>query len=180
MERAYIDLQEHESKILLQRDQLQELNEKIKKSNAAKLQFYTNISHELRTPLTLIMAPIEQLTKLKGLTSGIQQKHSLIYKNAHRLNELINQLLQFRKVETGNLKLKAKKGDIVQFIVNLSDQFVEYEIENFKMLKNLTDVDGIVFSFNSVHPKWSFVKTNSRGFVKEVAEKNPISNMASF
>jgi dTDP-glucose pyrophosphorylase len=47
------------------------------------------------------------------------------------------------------------------------------------MLKNLTNVDGIVFSFNAVHPKWSFVKTNSRGYVTEVAEKKPISNIAT-
>lgn len=60
-----------------------------------------------------------------------------------------------------------------------SDQIIEYEQNNFNMLKNLTNVDSIVFSFNAIHPKWSFVKINSRGFVTEVAEKNPISNIAT-
>ena len=61
-----------------------------------------------------------------------------------------------------------------------SDQIIDYSPENFKYLKLLTDnIDGIVFCFNSMHPKWSFVKTNSRGFVCEVAEKNPISNIAT-
>jgi len=60
-----------------------------------------------------------------------------------------------------------------------SDQFVEYEPNNFLTLKNLTNVDSMVFTFNAVHPKWSFVKTNSRGFVTEVAEKKPISNIAT-
>ena len=60
-----------------------------------------------------------------------------------------------------------------------SDQYIEYEPENFKMLKNLSDVDSMVYTFNAVHPKWSFVKTNSRGFVQEVAEKKPISNIAT-
>jgi len=60
-----------------------------------------------------------------------------------------------------------------------SDQYIDYEPLNFHMLKNLTNVDGIVFSFNAVHPKWSFVKTNSRGYVTEVAEKKPISNIAT-
>ena len=60
-----------------------------------------------------------------------------------------------------------------------ADQFIEYEQENFKMLKNLTDVDSIVWCFNAVHPKWSFVKTNARGFITEVAEKRPISNIAT-
>jgi len=60
-----------------------------------------------------------------------------------------------------------------------SDQWIDYESENFMTLKNLTNADSIVFTFNAVHPKWSFVKTNSRGFVTEVAEKKPISNIAT-
>ena len=60
-----------------------------------------------------------------------------------------------------------------------SDQIIEYEKENFNYLRNLTNLDSIVFCFNAVHPKWSFVKINARGFVTEVAEKNPISNIAT-
>ena len=60
-----------------------------------------------------------------------------------------------------------------------SDQIIEYEIQNFNMLKNLTKVDSIVWTFNDVHPKWSFVKVNSRGYCIEVAEKKPISNIAT-
>jgi hypothetical protein len=60
-----------------------------------------------------------------------------------------------------------------------SDQIIEYEQNNFNMLKNLSNVDSMVFCFNAVHPKWSFVKINSRGFITEVAEKNPISNIAT-
>jgi NDP-sugar pyrophosphorylase family protein len=60
-----------------------------------------------------------------------------------------------------------------------SDQYIEYEKDNFNLIKNLTNVDAIVWSFNAVHPKWSFVKTNSRGFITEVAEKRPISNIAT-
>jgi NDP-sugar pyrophosphorylase family protein len=60
-----------------------------------------------------------------------------------------------------------------------SDQVIEYSPENFNYLKNFTSTDGIVFTFRAVHPKWSFVKTNSRGVVTEVAEKNPISDIAT-
>jgi NDP-sugar pyrophosphorylase family protein len=60
-----------------------------------------------------------------------------------------------------------------------SDQFIEYEKENFVTMKNMVDTDAIVYTFNAVHPKWSFVKTNSRGFITEVAEKKPISNIAT-
>lgn len=60
-----------------------------------------------------------------------------------------------------------------------SDQVIEYSKENFETLKTMTSVDSMVYTFHAVHPKWSFVKTNSRGFVTEVAEKNPISDIAT-
>jgi len=60
-----------------------------------------------------------------------------------------------------------------------SDQYIEYSPENFKMMKSFANVDAIVYTFEAVHPKWSFVKTNSRGMVIEVAEKKPISNIAT-
>ena len=60
-----------------------------------------------------------------------------------------------------------------------SDQIIEYSKDNFVSIKTLTNVDGIVFTFNALHPKWSFVKTNKHGFITEVAEKNPISDIAT-
>lgn len=66
-----------------------------------------------------------------------------------------------------------------ELLIANSDQIIEYEKENFQYIKNLTDVDGIIFTFTAVHPKWSFVKTNSRGYITEIAEKNPISNIAT-
>tara|TARA_R110002020_G_scaffold84888_10_gene209913 strand:- start:17 stop:739 length:723 start_codon:yes stop_codon:yes gene_type:complete len=69
--------------------------------------------------------------------------------------------------------------DEEDLLIANSDQIIEYEAPNFLTLKSLTNVDSMVFTFNAVHPKWSFVKTNSRGFVTEVAEKRPISNIAT-
>ena len=60
-----------------------------------------------------------------------------------------------------------------------SDQFIEYQKQNFLSLKNMTTADAIVWTFNAVHPKWSFVKTNSRGYITEVVEKRPISDIAT-
>jgi len=70
-------------------------------------------------------------------------------------------------------------NDDEDLLIANSDQYIEYEPENFKLIKNNMNVDSIVFTFNAVHPKWSFVKTNSRGFITEVAEKKPISNIAT-
>ena len=70
-------------------------------------------------------------------------------------------------------------NDDEDLLIANSDQIIECRFENFKLLKALAVVDAIVFTFNAVHPKWSFVKTNSRGYITEVAEKNPISNIAT-
>jgi dTDP-glucose pyrophosphorylase len=60
-----------------------------------------------------------------------------------------------------------------------SDQIVKYRPENFLTIKNMIATDGIIFTFNSVHPKWSFAKINDCGLVTYVAEKIPISNIAT-
>jgi NDP-sugar pyrophosphorylase family protein len=59
-----------------------------------------------------------------------------------------------------------------------SDQIIDYRRENFLTMKNMTTVDGIVFTFNAVHPKWSYVRVQD-GYVAQVAEKVPISNIAT-
>lgn len=66
-----------------------------------------------------------------------------------------------------------------ELLIANSDQVLKYSMENFKLLKSLTAVDGIIFTFNAVHPKWSFVKVNSQGMITEVREKTPISNIAT-
>ena len=70
-------------------------------------------------------------------------------------------------------------NDDEDLLIANSDQYIDYQPQNFNMLRNQTSCDAMVFTFNAVHPKWSFVKTNSRGFVTEVAEKRPISNIAT-
>lgn len=97
--------------------------ENMEKLNKAKLQFFTNISHEFRTPLTLILGPVQNL-----LDSGTMDKtfraHALnISNNAQRLLRLVNQLLDFRKAESGNLKLEVSEGNIVRFIKEIKLSF---------------------------------------------------------
>jgi ligand-binding sensor domain-containing protein/signal transduction histidine kinase len=83
--------------------------------NQERFRFFTNISHEFRTPLTLILGPVEELLEKEGQASALGQKLGLIFKNARKLLELINMLLDFRKVETGNMKLRVTKGNLVKF-----------------------------------------------------------------
>lgn len=78
--------------------------------NDERLRFYTNITHELRTPLTLIVGPLEDLAGDGSLAVAYRKKIGLVYKNALRLLDQVNRLLDFRKVETQNRRLSVSKG----------------------------------------------------------------------
>jgi signal transduction histidine kinase/ligand-binding sensor domain-containing protein/CheY-like chemotaxis protein/AraC-like DNA-binding protein len=93
--------------------------EKEKELSELKLNFFTNVSHELRTPLTLIMSPSEFLIKNAEPGSEVRQKAELVHRQAHKLLDLVNQLMNFRKVETGNLSLQMQTLDIVPFITEI-------------------------------------------------------------
>jgi len=77
------------------------------------------------------------------------------------------------------LLAKSLINDDDALLIANSDQIIEYSKENFKILKDHTKADSFIYVFNDTHPKWSFVKLDSNGFVNEVAEKNPISNIAT-
>ncbi|HTI58274.1 two-component regulator propeller domain-containing protein [Mucilaginibacter sp.] len=87
-----------------------------------KIRFFTNVSHEFRTPLSLIMAPVDKILKQVS-EPDIQRQLHLVNRNARRLLNLVNQLLDFRRMEYQELKLHEKPGDIVRFIKELSYSF---------------------------------------------------------
>lgn len=99
-----------------QSENLKKLNEEVKEANQAKLKFFTNVSHELRTPLTLIIGPLENLIANKKVEPWITKQHLLVHRNSRRLMELINQLMDFRKLDAGYLKLKVRHQDIIEFL----------------------------------------------------------------
>lgn len=89
----------------------------------AKLQFFTNITHELLTPLSIIMAAVDELKQQHGTDSVEAQEYDLISVNATRLTRLIQQILEFRKAESGNLRLKVAEGNISQFVAQCVSAF---------------------------------------------------------
>lgn len=98
-------------------------NQRQEELNRMKLEFFTNISHEIRTPLTLILAPLE---KLEGEIKGNEKAYSqlmLIKENAMRLFKLVNELLDFRKAETGNMKLYITLNNIVSVARGVFNSF---------------------------------------------------------
>jgi len=106
--------------------------------NQYKLQFFTNISHEFRTPLTLIIAPAAILEEQLGEKKRLGQYARSIFQNANRLQRLISELIEFRKVETKNMKLSVGRYDLVQYISKLSKAFEVYARLNDLSLRFLT------------------------------------------
>lgn len=86
---------------------------KMEEVNHAKLQFFTNITHELLTPLTVTSAALEEL---KIVSPKHKEFYVVMENNINRLIRLLQQILEFRKAETGNLKLKVSKGDLASFV----------------------------------------------------------------
>jgi len=100
---------------------IQELeNAKVEEINHSKLQFFTNITHELLTPLSIISASVDELKKD---IPGYSSQFKVMYSNINRLVRLLQQILEFRKAESGNLKLKVSQGDITMFVANSVEGF---------------------------------------------------------
>lgn len=96
--------------------------------NQLKFRFFTNISHELRTPLTLILTPLEVLRK-KVTDEQVLRQLDMVYKNAQELYTLVNQLLDFRKMEMRMEKLHLTAGDLEEFISTLYANFQPFAKE---------------------------------------------------
>jgi CheY-like chemotaxis protein len=92
-------------------------------ANEAKFSFFTNISHEFRTPLTLILSPLDEMLKDEGAQKSESKSLKVIQQNAFRLLGLVNQLLDYRKLEYDNQKVKVSENDMVGFVREITDSF---------------------------------------------------------
>lgn len=106
-----------------QRDQLQELNQKLEEATQSKLIFFTNVSHDLRTPLTLISEPVAQLASADNLSSQQKSLIKIADKNVRILKRLINQILDFRKYENDKLALNLTEIDLGKALEDWTDSF---------------------------------------------------------
>jgi len=110
-------------KLTLLRIKERKEKERAEETNQLKLQLFTDISHDFRTPLTLIIGPLEKMVRKKLGDSYIRQQHDIMLKNAKMLLQLINQILDFRKSESGKLTLQATKNNIIPFIKDVKSSF---------------------------------------------------------
>ncbi|CAL1517169.1 two-component regulator propeller domain-containing protein [Chitinophaga sp. MM2321] len=112
-----------------------------------KIKFLTNVSHEFRTPLSLIMAPVDKMLQHPQLAEHIGQMN-LIKRNARRLLNLVNQLLDFRKMEVHELKLDLNTGDIIKFIKDVSFSFMDIADQNRIRFTFDTDTEQLDTTFD--------------------------------
>lgn len=89
----------------------------------AKLRFFTDISHEIRTPLTLVISPLLKLIQEDNDTSR-SYIYQLMYKNANRILRLINQLLDIRKIDRKQMKLRVQETDVISFVSDIIESFL--------------------------------------------------------
>lgn len=99
--------------------------ENIRKNYQMRIELFTNFSHELRTPLTLITGPVDDMIKNEQLPPNLKYPMKQIQKNANRLLLLVNQLMDFRKLEHGSMQLKLSNLNIPLFISEQIDSFSE-------------------------------------------------------
>ncbi|MEZ4874592.1 MAG: response regulator [Flavobacteriaceae bacterium] len=129
----------------------QKTHRKLKELDTAKSNFFTNISHEFRTPLTLISAPIEKRLEDGNLSKEDRHDFELVERNSKRLLHLVDQLLDLAKLESGNLTLKIKEGDLSAHLKSIAASFehkatiqnLKYEVSILDSLKGYYDTDAL-------------------------------------
>lgn len=107
---------EHEQQIVAMSDELREATQ-------AKVDFFTNISHEFRTPLTLILGFTEDLHPNENLNKETRQSIGFVRQNAYRLLRLVNQLMDFRKIESDGMRVRASEQDLTDFVRNIMKSY---------------------------------------------------------
>lgn len=158
--------------IIDQRNTIAAMAEKADHATQEKLRFFTNISHEFKTPLTLIMGPIDDLLA-RGMDAKLNPRENLILikKNALRLLRLVNQLMDFRKIEDKKMMVRAVSSDIIHFTEDVMAAFeriaqkrrIDFQLNcNLRNLQVWFDpdmIDKVIFNLLSN----AFKFTNDKG-----------------
>ncbi len=127
--------------------QIEEDAKKKDELSQMKFRFFTNVSHELRTPLTLIISPMESM--MKEITDEkLHGKLQLMYRNAQRLLNLVNQLLDFRKNEMAGLHLTLSEGDIVAYVRSICTSFLMLSEKKHVHLTFFSAMESLNMSFD--------------------------------
>ncbi|MDP4253931.1 MAG: two-component regulator propeller domain-containing protein [Bacteroidota bacterium] len=121
---------------------LKELEERKREEiHQVQLQFFTNISHEFRTPLSLILGPLERLMK-EDAGPAFRHYYSVMHRNIHRLMGLITELMDFRKLESGSLRLHVTKGNLNGFLEEIAEEFRDWALQKEILFRTILSHQG--------------------------------------
>lgn len=177
------ELEIRNNKITIQRNQIEKFAEEVKMSNDAKVNFFTGLSHEFKTPITLILSSIESLSESNSIKDNkLIREVGLIYNNSKRLLRLINQLLDFRKIEDRKFVLKASETNLYEFSTRIFEDFkreaqkrnIDFSIktndENLKIFIDRNLMDKVYF--NLLSNAFKFTPDNGSIHINIVNEAN--------
>ena len=139
--------------------------------NAMKLKFLTNLSHDFRTPISLIIGPVDQLIEEEG-NPGKFDKLKMVRRNARRLLNLVNQLLDFRKMEEQELKLQLSKGEFISFLKEVTESFRDMSERKQICFTFTTCIDRLDVFFDRDKMERIFFNLLSNAFKFTLAEGN--------
>lgn len=123
--------------------------ERLKELHQLKLKYFTDISHEFRTPLTLITSPLEELLEAKKVNKWTRKKLKTMYYSSKRLLLLVEQILEFREIESGNYKVKAEPLALEDYLLQV--------VESFKILADKKSIQ-LNFEYHCSHPAYELDK----------------------
>ncbi len=146
--KQYADLERKNSELNRKRLENLEITEKLREADEKKLKFFANISHELRTPLTLIVGPAENLIKNLTLDKNTLEQLNLIHKNGNRLLRLMNELLDFQKIDSDSMRIRLFQGNLDEFINNVVNAFEGYARKHHIDLYYACNSKGFVTLFD--------------------------------
>ena len=155
-------------KITRQKAQLSRMARKVQELTLDKIAFFTNITHEFRTPITLIIGPIERALKLSYNPQVIEQLN-FVERNSKYLLSLVNQLMDFRKIESDKLNIVATKGDFVSFIHSLLTPFEVFAGERNISIKHYFHMKSseIFFDEEAMHKVITNLLSNAIKFTPD-------------
>lgn len=124
-------------------EELKRLNEEVLELTHSRLVFFTNISHELRTPLTLIADPVEMLLEDSGIKGKSRELLKMVQRNALALQQLVSNILDFRKIQNGKMELKLYRFDIVKTLTMWVGDFqLTAERKHIRLHLDVDDLKG--------------------------------------
>ena len=146
---ADLKRQRNELKMAVE-DSVREISEQkaqVQQLTADRIAFFTNITHEFRTPITLIIGPIERALRLSKNPKVIEQLN-FVERNSRYLLSLVNQLMDFRKIESGKMERVTERGDITRFVEELANPFRALAEERHIRIRTLFHLPTPIISFN--------------------------------